>query len=275
MMDFNERVIPGVSANFLYKEAFARYEFAERVLRQRKRGRLRVLDLACGTGYGSALLSKSHTVIGIDRDEEAVAFAKKCFGDRVYYLTGNVEKGLQRQIPDQIRHDVFFDDSPLFDCICAFEIIEHLNKPHNFLKNAFQLLKPNGIMILSTPNAEIPTPPNSTRSKYHTKEFTYKEFNMQLKKTFKNVQMYGQKKDIKAQEAFQEFLKSQSVRQQLVNSDRFGFRKRIPQPFKEFIWKYAGAFFGRKPQDELTTDNFPVTKKDVADAEYFIAICRK
>jgi len=256
-MDFNERVIPGVSANFLYREALARYEFALQFIKHDKK----VLDLACGTGYGSALLAKTNSVVGVDRDREAIAFARKHFGKDVQFVIGDVEKGNK--------------NLGKFDAICAFEIIEHLEKPETFLKNAFQLLKSNGIMILSTPNAEIPVPPNSTKSKYHTKEFTRKEFEHILKKTFKNVQILGQVKDAKAKKAFEEFMKSQSARQTLVNHDRFNVRQYIPKEVKEKIWKYGGALFGRKVQDSLNTKNFPITKRVSESTEYFVTLCRK
>ena len=257
MMDFNERVIPGVSANFLYREALARYEFALQLITSHKK----VLDLACGTGYGSALLSKTNTVVAVDRDREAIAFAREHFGKDVQFTIGDVEKGNKKW--------------GTFDAICAFEIIEHLEKPEIFLKNAFQLLKPNGIMILSTPNAEIPVPQNSTKSKYHTKEFTRGEFEQILKKVFNNVELFGQRKDAIAKKAFEEFMKSQSARQALVNHDRFNARQYIPKEMKELGWKYAGSLFGRKAQDSLKTKNFPITKRVSESTEYFVAVCRK
>jgi SAM-dependent methyltransferase len=265
MMDFNERVIPGVSANFLYQEALARYEFALQLIGSVKK----VLDLACGTGYGSAFLANTNSVVGIDRDKEAIEFARKHFGGDVEFNVLDFEREWRR-IPDLVRND-----KEQFNAICAFEIIEHLNNPQKFLKNAHSILKPKGIMILSTPNANIPTPPNSTKSKYHTKEYTYEEFEILLKKTFKKVVMYGQMKDQKAKEALNEFMKSQRARQSVVNSDRLHIRKLIPKSVKEKIWKYAGSLFGRKAQDELTTKNFPISKKDVENAEYFIAVCKK
>ena len=59
------------------------------------------------------------------------------------------------------------------------------------------------------------------------------------------------------------------------NSDRLNIRKYIPKELKEFIWKYMGSLFGRKAQEDLETKDFPITKKDVEKAEYFVALCRK
>lgn len=262
MMDFNERVIPDVSANFLYKEALARYEFAQKVLKCKKRQR--ILDLACGTGYGSAFLSKENTVIGIDKDPKAISYAKKHYGKHAKFIAVNVETDLALQ-------GLTLQS---YNAICAFEIIEHLTKPKTFLKNIVQLLKPNGIVILSTPNAESPVPENSTKSKYHVKEFTQKEFEDILKKYFTSVEIFGQTKNKKAQKAFEKFMESQSARQTFVDTDKLHIRKLIPKKFKEKIWKVVGSPFGRKEQDSLETKDFPITKNN-SYAEYFIAVCKK
>ena len=68
-----QRVIPGKVDPDLWNEHFARYAFAARLARQK-----RVLDIACGSGYGSAELAKvARSVTGIDVSEEAVAHAEE------------------------------------------------------------------------------------------------------------------------------------------------------------------------------------------------------
>jgi len=262
-MDFNERVIPGVSANFLYREALARYEFAGEVLRQRKRQC--ILDLACGTGYGSSFLAESNTVVGIDRDREAIAFAKKHYGANIKFIVGDIEKSLASQGLT----------SQGYDAVCAFEIIEHLNKPIIFLKNVCSVLKPHSIFILSTPNAYISSPDGKLKSKYHVKEFTKSELEKLLHKHFRKVELYGQRKSRRAKKALESFMESQSVRQTFVDNDKFGIRKLFPKKIKEKVWKILGGFYGRTKQDFLETKDFPITKKDVEKAEYFVAVCRK
>jgi ubiquinone/menaquinone biosynthesis C-methylase UbiE len=68
-----ERVIPGQVDRDLWNEHFARYLFAARLCRHK-----RVLDLACGTGYGAAGLAQTASqVVGLDYSTDALAYAKE------------------------------------------------------------------------------------------------------------------------------------------------------------------------------------------------------
>jgi 2-polyprenyl-3-methyl-5-hydroxy-6-metoxy-1,4-benzoquinol methylase len=260
-MDFNERVIPNVSANFLYKEALARYEFALKKISKKSD----VLDLGCGTGYGTALIGRNHAVTGMDVDEEAITYAKKHYGEYAKFTVGDVSKTPKGEALRIQKWDV----------ISSFEVIEHVKNPKRFLENTYALLKPHGILFLSTPNAKTPTPFNSTKSPYHVKEYTQKEFEHMLKSVFPKVEIYGQVKSTRAQKAFAKFMDSQSVRQSFVNADRLRLRKLIPRAMKEKLWKYLGAHFGRSVQEELETVDFPIRKSSLGRAEYFIAVCKK
>src|SRR3990167_2670452 len=206
MMDFNERVIPGISANFLYQEALARYEFASKLI---KKGSF-ILDVGCGTGYGCSLLSHKAEVLGVDNDREAIDYAKKHYGKNAKYVLGNAEK---------------LKFKSQFDIICAFEIVEHLSNPSTLLKLIKTLLKKRGVFILSTPNKNYVSPEGGVASPYHIREYNYDEFRSLLKKYFTKVEILGQTKSKKAQEALKDFMRSQTVRQSLVDKDMFDIRK--------------------------------------------------
>lgn len=255
-MDFNERVIPNVSANFLYQEALARYVFASKYI---KKGNS-VLDLGCGTGYGSYYLSKKAIVTGIDIDREAISYAKKYYGKKVKFLQGDITKTLG--IKDK------------FDIVCSFEVIEHLKKPEAYLSNINLLLQPKGVCIFSTPNISVFSPNGVPKSKYHVKEFTKEELENLLKKYFKTVSFFAQTKNKKAQKAFDDFMQSQVKRQSFVDMDKFNIRKIVPKFIKEKMWKQVGAIYGRQSQEHLTVFDFPISKKNVKNAEYFIVVCK-
>ena len=94
-MEFTgERIIPkedfcGPNTN-IYKEHVARYEFASKYIKSKK-----ILDIACGSGYGSEILSKNgaYHVIGCDISEEAIEYAKKYYQhNNIEFISGNITK---------------------------------------------------------------------------------------------------------------------------------------------------------------------------------------
>lgn len=256
-MDFNERVIPGITVNFLYQEALARYERALTFIKNE----MKILDAGCGTGYGSNLLASKGRVIGIDSNNEVIRYAKKNYGDKVNFLSGDITK-LQ-----------FMSEE--IDCICAFEVIEHLKNPIKFLAEAKRILKKNGIIFLSTPNKDIHSPHGYSSSPYHIKEYTYSDFSNLVNSFFKHVKIQGQVKSNKAKKAIAKFINSQRAREKFVQKDKFGLRKLISNRIKEKIWKYQGGFFGRKEQEGLTTKDFPIQSSDIHYSDYFVALCQK
>lgn len=256
-MDFNERVIPGISVDFLYREALARYEWALTFI---KKG-VKILDAGCGTGYGSNLLASCGRVIGIDSNSEAIRFAKKNYGNQANFLLADITML-------QFRNEEF-------DCICAFEVIEHLKNPRKFLSEAKRILKKDGIIFLSTPNKAIHSPHGQSSSPYHIKEYTYNDFSHLLNSFFKVVKIQGQVKSMRAKKAIAKFMNSQRAREEFVQKDKFGIRKLMSKALKERIWKYLGGFFERKPQERLTTKDFPIQSADIKDSDYFVALCQK
>lgn len=115
----------------------ARYAFAQHYCRDK-----RVLDGACGTGYGSALLGKvARSIVGIDCSGEAIEYATQRYSDdRVAFRRAFVED------------TPFADDT--FDVIVSFETVEHTLCPRAHMMEICRLLEPeHGCAIVSVPNA--------------------------------------------------------------------------------------------------------------------------
>ncbi|MCS7071715.1 MAG: class I SAM-dependent methyltransferase, partial [Anaerolinea sp.] len=136
-----ERIVPdetlaGIVAIHLKRYAFARAYASGK----------RVLDVACGVGYGSRYLADAAaSVIGVDVDAAAIAYARRRYGDsdRVQFMQGDA-----LNLP--------FSDRT-FDVICSFETIEHVPDAHRFLSEVRRLLAPGGVFIVSTPAARRST----------------------------------------------------------------------------------------------------------------------
>ena len=167
-MEFTgERVIPGQGDVDVFNEHRARYLFARRFS-----GGKKVLDAACGTGYGSALLGENaREVFGVDISSEAVEYA------RGHYESGNVHFGQADALTLPFA-------SGQFDFVVAFEIIEHLEHPEEFLKELRRVLAPNGLLLLSTPNRLYYTEDRGVVNPFHHREFSCPELGEILKPIF-------------------------------------------------------------------------------------------
>ena len=159
------------------EQHIARYEFAANYVRP---GRL--LDIACGVGYGTRLLV-DHTqgaiaAIGVDISEQAIAYAKQRYGsDRTQFIVADATR---------------FQDLEGFTTIVSLETIEHLMYPEEFISHLITLLRPNGVFIGS-----VPTTPSVDANPYHLHDFTEKSFRRMVERhdlkevaCFRQVQRY-------------------------------------------------------------------------------------
>ena len=167
-----ERVIPGQVNDDLWAEHMARYAYAARFAKQ-----ARVLDLGCGTGYGTAELAQhSQTATGIDLSPDAIAYA-----------------GAHFQLPNTTFLAASATAVPFpaaaFDLITAFEVIEHLDAWRDLLNEARRLLHPAGVFLVSTPNKLYYAESRASQgpNPFHTHEFEYAEFRDALAAVFPNV----------------------------------------------------------------------------------------
>ncbi|QIB33343.1 class I SAM-dependent methyltransferase [Ancylobacter pratisalsi] len=176
-MEFNgERFIPGVTGP-IASEHQHRYGFASQFVANRA-----VLDVASGEGYGTAFLARTaRSVIGVDVDPEAVAHAEARYGG---------ENGPRFQLGD-IDALPFPDAS--FDVVVSFETIEHVPNPTTALRELRRVLKPDGLLIISTPDRDVYTDALGNRNEFHLAELSTDEFRQALEPLFPTVQLFGQK----------------------------------------------------------------------------------
>jgi len=158
-----ERLVPESAVEASLQEHVARYRFA------RERAKGRVLDVACGTGYGTAMLG----AVGVDLSLEALRYARR---HPARYVAADAAR-----LP--------FDR--VFDTVVSFETIEHVPDPGRFVAECARVLRPGGLFIVSTPNRELWSPRSAKPvQRHHVKEFTKREF-LAVLRPF-NVQLFGQ-----------------------------------------------------------------------------------
>lgn len=100
---------------------------------------LSILEVGCGSGrFLEQAQAQGHAVRGLDINPSAVETAR--------------QNGLD--VTCEELHEHANECAEKYDCVCAFQILEHLANPVEFLKDALRVIKPNGQLVLATPNAE-------------------------------------------------------------------------------------------------------------------------
>jgi SAM-dependent methyltransferase len=171
-----ERTLPDVPAeNYWYRRHLAVYEW----IGARAIGK-RVVDMACGEGYGSEILSRSAaTVLGVDANPEAHEHA------RLRYRRQNLrfERGLVET----------HGEAGAYDAVVFLQTIEHVQDPVAVLQHFRSLLSPGGIAYVTTPNLLTLAPRGAQKSDnpWHIKEYRAHEFEALCRRVFGRVQMLG------------------------------------------------------------------------------------
>jgi O-antigen biosynthesis protein len=176
-----ERFIPNNSDKRIENDHMERYKFVLMKLNNNKK----VLDIACGEGYGSNFLSKNHNVVGVDISDEAVNWAKSKYAcNNLKFEQGDATK---------------YGKKDQFDVIVSFETIEHVSAYKDVIKNFYKLLKSDGMLYISSPNRMVTSPGakkllDKPKNKYHTQEFLPNELSELLVESgFKIKDIYGQR----------------------------------------------------------------------------------
>jgi SAM-dependent methyltransferase len=171
-----ERFIPGAPGEIWY-EHWHRYHFAAPIVAGRK-----VLDIACGAGYGSALLARGGTrVTGADISQAAIDHAR----DRYASVPG-----LEFRQADCAA--LPFPDAS-FDAVVSFETVEHIASQEAFLDEIRRVLRPGGLVVLSCPNKVEYTDKRGATNEFHVRELYRDELAALIAPRFPHSAWYGQR----------------------------------------------------------------------------------
>ncbi len=169
---YTERMVPEEAHGRIFWEHIARYRFAKDFARGK-----RVLDIACGEGYGASALAKAGaaSVVGVDISNEVCDHARSKYG--IDARTGDAQA---IPLPDRS-----------LDLVVSFETIEHVTAPAAFVRECSRVLVPDGMLIISTPNRPVYSC-ESTQNPFHQLEFNEEEFLDLLRSHFKAIRLYVQ-----------------------------------------------------------------------------------
>ena len=237
-MTYPERIVPDETEPGIVALHLKRYEFALPWCRDRE-----VLDGACGVGYGSAFLaSEARRVVGVDRDEDAIAYAQTHYaGPRVDFRVGDL---LDLDLPDAS-----------FDTVCSFETIEHLPDPDAFLSEMARVLRAGGTLVVSTPNA--PKTTHAPGNPFHEVELSAADFERLLRAHFASVELYGQRR-------------LQTARHRLLQRvDVFGLRRRLT------FLRPASRLLGTPPMAEVGLEGITIERGVLEGSTELVAVCRR
>jgi O-antigen biosynthesis protein len=185
LKDDGERFLPWTADPVVSYEHLHRYLAARALARGR-----RVLDMASGEGYGSAILAEvGASVVGLDLDRAAVLHA-----DKAYRGAG------RRSGAGSARGLTFLQGSitalPLregsFDLVVCFEALEHVEDQEALCAEAARVLAPGGLFLVSTPNRVVYTEGSGFRNPHHVRELDLGELQALVGRHFPRSRVYGQ-----------------------------------------------------------------------------------
>jgi SAM-dependent methyltransferase len=171
-----ERTLPDVpEENYWFQRHLAVYEW---IARRVAGGR--VLDMACGEGYGSNVLAQTAArVVGLDANPEAHEHASLRYRrDNLRFERGVVEN---------------FGDPGQYDAVVFLQTIEHVQDPQGVLSHIRSLLSAGGTAYVSTPNVLTLAPPGESKSgnPWHIREYRAAEFEQLCASVFTDVEVLG------------------------------------------------------------------------------------
>jgi len=246
-----ERIIPKDKEcqpdSDIFLEHEARYKFVMGMVK----GKI-VLDLACGTGYGTKMMfgAGAKEIWGGDIDSELIGDNKEHYKeDKIFFRKMDVAA-----IP--------FPDN-YFDIVVSFETVEHTLKCEQFMGEAKRILREGGLFIMSTPN-KIATTKLAVKNPFHVREFVKGELAACLADHFNKIEFFGQR-PIKGLKTWQKYLKKVYFVYRSLKI--LGFLKKLfPFEWRNKIGQTISGIDGDYKIEKMAADK---------EYLYFVVVCTK
>jgi SAM-dependent methyltransferase len=239
---YPERIVPDETPQGIVALHLKRYDFSAPYVEGK-----RVLDVACGVGYGSAHLAEfANEVVGVDLDEEAIVYARQRYGgpSNLSFMRGDATK-------------LDFAEAS-FDVVCSFETIEHIPRVEEYLREVRRVLAPGGKYLVSTPAARHTT--NHPKNPHHVQEWSPADFERLLRRHFSRVELFSQ---VRRQTRLALVIKKLDV---------FKLRARlVPSGLTQRIAHGAGV----RVMGDLHMDDILIRPGVLRGASEIVAVCRE
>lgn len=178
-----ERIVPGtLEWDAFYANHICRYHFAKEQIQNKNA--VKILDAACGVGYGSFFLGTDEQleITAVDRSKEALKIAKEKFTKaNINFIEDDCHT---------LQNAAAF--AP-YDCVVSFETLEHLPSPELFIRSCYHNLAQGGALIISTPNQLVSSPDGNIKWEFHEKEYKPDElFKFLSVEGFSEINIFGQ-----------------------------------------------------------------------------------
>ncbi len=252
-----------VPDSLYYHDHLARYRFALAHVRPG-----RTLDIACGSGYGTAMLGRqpgTARAYGVDIDRETLIHARRRYEDAA--LTFIEANGTM--LP-------FCDAS--FDTIVSLETLEHIQDDRAFLRELVRVLRPDGVCILSTPNRHH-SERHHRSNPFHVREYSESELLSLLHDYFSSTELAYQGYSGDYYNRVRSYADAIQAKKKHLNPFmRFGI-DRIYRPLKRFIPADTTNLMVRRllglayPRTEPV--DIAVSREPLEDTNVFIAILKQ
>jgi 2-polyprenyl-3-methyl-5-hydroxy-6-metoxy-1,4-benzoquinol methylase len=216
-------------------------------------GNEKILDIACGSGFGTNVLSKNTKaeVYGGDLSEEAIELCNSKW--RKNNLIFKQMDGTS--LP--------FEDNS-FDIIVSFETIEHTKLYKEMLLEFKRVIKPSGTIYISTPNIKINSPTGIVTNPYHTQEWNYKQLKEILNPMFSKTTMYGQ--------SYTRYNKGFTIGKIIEKTLYLKGVRKIPIKAQNSIMK---LFIGKQMYPDSSDYLMTCEQKEILKAKTFFCLCKK
>lgn len=217
------------------------YDFSEELINGGS-----VLEIGCGEGYG---LRQIYHIA-----DELFLIDRSPYSQRVCAQSYPKAKFFKAEVPSLNQLSL-----PKVDYVICFQFIEHIQDPKQLLKEATNLLKPGGKLIVSTPNAQW----TKIQNPWHVREFDLSSFTHLLNEMGGEVTIHGVNG---SEKSLNYFIESNRSAERIARLDFLKLHQKLPLSWHRFLYDRANRFNRKNLQQRYKSHNLSEEDYTVGEA---------